>query len=317
MVEQSSLGFIPGFRSGFVAMVGRPNVGKSTLVNLLVGHKVSITSEKPQTTRHRIAGVLNGAGFQMVLLDMPGFQRPLDQLTRRMQDVVDAALTEVDAVLFLLNGEERIGRGDAFIAAAVARAATPVVVAINKADILSSERRDAAGGGGAGLGRPARASVDQCEDRLGCRRRARPPARVAARGPRLLPRGCRHRPERRGADRRTHPREGHPPDRGGGAALHRGPRARDGAPRGQRPDLRPGCHLRRTRFAETDPAGRGRQAHQADRQRGAPGDRGLAGLAHLPRSERTGAQALAARPRACWGVWGCRRVGNSSRGLLR
>ena len=137
MVEHSGLGYSPGFRSGFVAMVGRPNVGKSTLVNLLVGRKVSITSEKPQTTRHRIAGVLNGAGFQLVLLDMPGFQRPRDRLTHRMQEVVDAALTEVDVVLFLLNGEERVGRGDSFIAAAVARSATPVIVAINKADVLA------------------------------------------------------------------------------------------------------------------------------------------------------------------------------------
>ena len=137
MVEHSGLGYSPGFRSGFVAMVGRPNVGKSTLVNLLVGRKVSITSEKPQTTRHRIVGVLNGAGFQLVLLDMPGFQRPRDRLTHRMQEVVDAALTEVDVVLFLLNGEERVGRGDSFIAAAVARSATPVIVAINKADVLT------------------------------------------------------------------------------------------------------------------------------------------------------------------------------------
>jgi GTP-binding protein Era len=143
MVEHSGLGYSPGFRSGFVAMVGRPNVGKSTLVNLLVGQKVSITSEKPQTTRHRIAGVLNGAGFQLVLLDMPGFQRPRDQLTQRMQDVVDAALGEVDVVLFLLNGEERVGRGDAFIAAAVNRSATPVIVAINKADVLTAEQQAA------------------------------------------------------------------------------------------------------------------------------------------------------------------------------
>ena len=141
MIEHSGLGYSPGFHSGFVAMVGRPNVGKSTLVNLLVGRKVSITSEKPQTTRHRIAGVLSGAGFQMVLLDMPGFQRPRDQLTQRMQDVVDAALTEVDVVLFLCNGEERVGRGDAFIAAAVKRTATPVIVAINKSDLLTAAQQ--------------------------------------------------------------------------------------------------------------------------------------------------------------------------------
>ena len=172
--------------------------------------KVSITSEKPQTTRHRIAGVLNGAGFQMVLLDMPGFQRPRDQLTRRMQDVVDAALTEVDVVLFLCNGEERVGRGDAFIAAAVKRAATPVVVAINKSDVLIDRAAGRAGGGGAGSGRPTRAVADQCQDRVGCRRTARPSARAPARGAGVLPGRRRHRPARRDADRRTDPREGHP-----------------------------------------------------------------------------------------------------------
>ena len=194
MVEQSGLGFIPGFHSGFVAMVGRPNVGKSTLVNLLVGHKVSITSEKPQTTRHRIAGVLNGAGFQMVLLDMPGFQRPLDQLTRRMQDVVDAALTEVDAVLFLLNGEERVGRGDAFIAAAVKRATTPMVVAVNKSDVLSTEQQAAQVEAVRALGdlpepllisAKTGSGIDGLRDRL---------LALTARWPRLLPRRCRDRP---------------------------------------------------------------------------------------------------------------------------
>ena len=127
------------YRSGFVALVGRPNVGKSTLVNQLLGRKVSIVSSKPQTTRHRVAGVLSGPDHQLVLLDIPGFQRPRDALTERMQRLVEATLEEVDAALFILNGEERIGRGDAFIEAALSRASTPVVVAVNKADLLSPD----------------------------------------------------------------------------------------------------------------------------------------------------------------------------------
>ncbi|GAB4254964.1 MAG: GTPase Era [Thermoleophilia bacterium] len=128
------------FHSGFVALVGRPNVGKSTLVNRVLGQKVSITSSRPQTTRHRIAGVHNGPGFQLVLLDIPGFQKPRDTLTQRMQSLVDETLRDVDAVLFLLNGAETIGRGDRFIAEVLSRVKTPVLAAVNKADLLSPER---------------------------------------------------------------------------------------------------------------------------------------------------------------------------------
>ncbi len=123
-------------RSGFVAVVGRPNVGKSTLVNALCGGKVAIVSDKPQTTRRRIAGVANGDGYQLVLLDLPGFQRPLDPLTERMQRTVERAFEDVDGVLFVLSARERIGGGDRFIAQRVFALGVPVVIALNKVDRL-------------------------------------------------------------------------------------------------------------------------------------------------------------------------------------
>jgi GTP-binding protein Era len=125
-----------GFRSGIVAVVGRPNVGKSTLVNALVGQKVAIVSDKPQTTRRRIFGIANGDDFQLVLADLPGFQRPLDALTERMQHTVDAAFEDVEAVLFVLSARERIGAGDRFIAKRVFALGVPVVIALNKVDRL-------------------------------------------------------------------------------------------------------------------------------------------------------------------------------------
>jgi GTP-binding protein Era len=133
----------PGFRSGFVALVGRPNVGKSTLVNKVLGRKVSITADKPQTTRHRVAGVRSTPGYQLILLDMPGFQKPMDALTRRMQDLVDSTISEVDAVLFVLDGSETIGAGDRYIGRALAGATTPVIAAVNKIDLLDADRREA------------------------------------------------------------------------------------------------------------------------------------------------------------------------------
>jgi GTPase len=131
-------------RSGFVAVAGRPNVGKSTLVNALVGEKVAIVSDKPQTTRRRISAVVDGEQadepYQLVLVDLPGFQRPRDPLTRRMQTTVDEALRDVDGSLFVLAADEAIGAGDRFIAERVYAAGPPVVVALNKVDGLSPER---------------------------------------------------------------------------------------------------------------------------------------------------------------------------------
>ena len=123
-------------RSGFVAVAGRPNVGKSTLVNALCGGKVAIVSDKPQTTRRRILGVATGDDHQLVLADPPGFQRPRDPLTERMQRTVDHAFEDVDAVLFVVDCRERIGAGDRFVAARVFSLGFPVVIAVNKVDRL-------------------------------------------------------------------------------------------------------------------------------------------------------------------------------------
>jgi GTPase len=127
-------------RSGFVAVAGRPNVGKSTLVNALAGGKVAIVSDKPQTTRRRIAAVVNGEDYQLVLVDLPGFQRPRDPLTERMQKTVDDSLTDVDAFLFVLSADERIGAGDRFVAERIFAAGAPVVIVLNKVDRVSPAR---------------------------------------------------------------------------------------------------------------------------------------------------------------------------------
>jgi GTPase len=123
-------------RSGFLAVAGRPNVGKSTLVNALAGGKVAIVSDKPQTTRRRILGVVNGEGYQLILADLPGFQRPRDALTEHMQRTVDQAFDDVDGVLLVLSARERIGAGDRFVAERVFSLGVPVVIALNKVDRL-------------------------------------------------------------------------------------------------------------------------------------------------------------------------------------
>jgi GTP-binding protein Era len=131
-------------RSGFVALAGRPNAGKSTLVNRIVGGKVAIVSDKPQTTRREIRGIATGDDWQLVLVDLPGVQRPRDPLTERMQRRVERALADADAVLFLLNGEQQIGAGDRFIAAAIQNVGLPAVTALNKVDRLDRPRTVAA-----------------------------------------------------------------------------------------------------------------------------------------------------------------------------
>jgi GTPase len=122
-----------------VAVAGRPNVGKSTLVNALAGTKVAIVSDKPQTTRRRISAVVKGDGYQLVLVDLPGFQRPRDPLTERMQRTVDGSF-DVDAFLLVLAADERIGAGDRLVAERVFGAGPPVVVALNKVDRLKPDR---------------------------------------------------------------------------------------------------------------------------------------------------------------------------------
>jgi GTPase len=127
-------------RGGFVGLAGRPNVGKSTLVNSIVGAKVAIISDRPQTTRRAARGVATDvtAGWQMVLVDLPGVQRPRDVLTERMQRRVEQELNAADAVLFVVNAEQGVGPGDRFIADHMLRvdSATPVICAVNKIDRL-------------------------------------------------------------------------------------------------------------------------------------------------------------------------------------
>jgi GTPase len=141
-------------RSGFVALAGRPNAGKSTLVNHIVGGKVAIVSDKPQTTRREIRGVATGDDWQLVLVDLPGVQRPRDALTERMQRQVERALADADAALFVLNGEQAIGPGDRFIADALKRSSVPTVTVLNKVDRLDRARTVKALSDAAELGVP-------------------------------------------------------------------------------------------------------------------------------------------------------------------
>jgi GTP-binding protein Era len=135
-------------RAGFVGLAGRPNVGKSTLINAIVGAKVAIVSDRPQTTRRAIRGVANdpAGAWQMVLVDLPGVQRPRDPLTSRMQRRVEQELAEADAALLVVDGPQGIGPGDRFIAKALlgARGGTPILCAVNKCDRLRSPATAAA-----------------------------------------------------------------------------------------------------------------------------------------------------------------------------
>ncbi len=139
-------------RSGFIALAGRPNVGKSTLANAIVGAHVAIVSDKPQTTRRAIRAVATGEDWQLVLVDLPGVQRPRDVLTERMQRRVERELADADGCLLLVNAEQGVGPGDRFIASLLASAPVPVVIAVNKVDRAEQAKTVAALHDAAGLG---------------------------------------------------------------------------------------------------------------------------------------------------------------------
>lgn len=130
----------PEHRSGFACLVGRPNAGKSTLTNALVGQKVAITSGRPQTTRHVVRGIVHRPDAQLVLVDTPGLHRPRTLLGERLNDLVHETLSEVDLVVFCLPSDQKVGPGDAYIAAELARARTPVVAVATKTDLVSRGR---------------------------------------------------------------------------------------------------------------------------------------------------------------------------------
>lgn len=127
------------FRSGFVAIVGRPNVGKSTLLNRITGSKIAIISEKPQTTRMRIRGVLTRPGFQMVFVDTPGFHKPRGALGERLNTMVISTIGEVDVILFMMDASQGVGKGDAFLAEQLKGATASVIGLLNKIDLVSIE----------------------------------------------------------------------------------------------------------------------------------------------------------------------------------
>jgi GTP-binding protein Era len=131
----------PDFRSGFACFVGRPNAGKSTLTNALVGAKVAIMSDKPQTTRHAVRGIVNRPGAQLVVVDTPGFHKPRTLLGERLNDVVLTTLAEVDVIGFCLPANEKAGPGDRYIASQLARVAgrTPVVAVVTKSDLVGRD----------------------------------------------------------------------------------------------------------------------------------------------------------------------------------
>ncbi len=128
------------FRSGFCCFVGRPNAGKSTLTNALVGSKIVITSAKPQTTRRAVRGIVNRPDAQLVIVDTPGLHRPRTLLGERLNDVVRAALADVDVIGFCVPADEKVGPGDKFIAAELAALKAPVVAIITKTDRAGRDR---------------------------------------------------------------------------------------------------------------------------------------------------------------------------------
>ncbi len=129
-----------GFRSGFITLIGRPNVGKSTLVNALVGQKITITSERPQTTRNQVQGVLTLPGYQIIFIDTPGVHKPVDRMGEYLLDSALRALEEVDGILFLVDGQYYPGGGDKYIAELLRKVTTPVLGVVNKADLSDQKK---------------------------------------------------------------------------------------------------------------------------------------------------------------------------------
>jgi len=127
------------FHSGFVAIIGRPNVGKSTLMNHLIGQKIAIMSDKPQTTRNKIHGVYTGDNMQIVFLDTPGIHKPNSKLGNYMMKSAESALKEVEAVLFLIDASEDLGGGDRYIIEQLGKVKTPVFLVVNKIDKIDPE----------------------------------------------------------------------------------------------------------------------------------------------------------------------------------
>ena len=127
------------YRSGFVAVIGRPNVGKSTLINSLIGQKIAIMSDKPQTTRNRIMCVLTKPDMQMIFLDTPGIHKPIDKLGEYMVKAAEGTLQEVDAIIFVVDAKEKFGAGEHYILERLRATKKPVVLAINKVDLLEDK----------------------------------------------------------------------------------------------------------------------------------------------------------------------------------
>lgn len=125
------------FKSGFVTLIGRPNVGKSTLINQVIGEKITITSDKAQTTRHRIQGIYTDDDAQIIFIDTPGVHRPKHELGSFMVNVAEETLTEADLVLFMINATEAIGPGDRFILKKLMKVKNPVFLIINKVDLIT------------------------------------------------------------------------------------------------------------------------------------------------------------------------------------
>ncbi len=177
------------YLSGLVALAGRPNVGKSTLANALAGSQVAAVSPRPQTTRRRITAVAHGEGWQAVLLDLPGFQRPADGLTARMQSTVNTSLADCDAALFVLNASEPVGGGDRFIAERLKASRLPVITVLNQIDRLTPNEVAAAIARAAGLVDFLELHPVSARDGLGVAELRADLPQLLGEGPRYFPEG--------------------------------------------------------------------------------------------------------------------------------